>query len=468
MNDDDHLDFAVTFKKMDCVAIWLGSEDGTFRRGQIVRVGDNLPSDLGDDDGTTCVVLADFDHDGHLDLATANDTSNSVSVRFGNGDGTFAQFGEEYTVGDDSEFILTADFNDDGCMDLATGNEDSRDVSILINKGPNRGGDPFSFYDPDSVSVSYIPDELAAGDFNGDGLIDVATANGRSHDVSILLGRGDGTFRPELRFDVGEMPHAIVTGDFNQDGRPDLATANERSDNVSILLGLGDGRFWFAQHLPVGDSPWSLVAGDFDHDGFEDLATANRTMNGVSVLYGKGNGKFIEPQWQLSVGEFPERIIAADFNGDGSLDLGTVNRLSHDVSVLLNQPGKRGFLPAETRTDFPPHVPSASSLVPGWSEGSVAEKLPESEDDIRFFPRGVVTGFFNNGPYLDLAVADDRANEVSVFLGYGDGAYQPPLRLPTANDPEWIATGDFDGDGKLDLVTGARPRGGRVDYVGAR
>lgn len=519
LNGDRYLDLAVTYKRYDCVVTWLGSQGGVFDRGQVVPVGDNLIPDVGGiDDGTHVGVLDHFNDDNgdgflngedFLDLATCNDTSNSVSVRFGLGDGTFGVKGDEYTAGDDAEFMLKADFNEDGYMDLATGNEDSRDVVILINRGSSREDGTSTFFEPASVSVGCIPDELTAGDFdgdgrtdlavasrddrvvillglgdgtfqqdgrigvgddpealvyedfNGDGLEDLATANGRSHDVSVLLGRGDGTFRPELRFDVGEMPHAIVTYDFNRDGRPDLATANERSNSVSILLGLGDGRFWLAEkNLPVGNSPWSLVAGDFDNDGRGDLATANRITNDVSVLYGHGDGSFEQPS-HLDVGDFPELIIAHDFDADGHMDLGTVNRLSQDTSVLYGLSNREFF--HQRAGDFPDR-PFDASLVPGWIAGSLAEKNIELPDDVRFFPRALVAGDFNNDTFLDVAVADDRANEISVFLGYGNGNYQPALRLPTVNDPEWVAKGDFDSDGNLDLVT-AHDHGMKVSIM---
>ncbi|MHB1035060.1 MAG: FG-GAP repeat domain-containing protein [Pirellulales bacterium] len=113
--------------------------------------------------------------------------------------------------------------------------------------------------------------------------------------------------------------------------------------------------------------------------------------------------------------------------------------------------GDRKFVHQRGGT-FPEGSFDPSALL-GWDHGSVAEKSPASGDDIRFFPRVVVSGYFNDDAYLDLGAVDDRANEVSVFLGYGNGTYQPALRLPTLDDPEWLATGhlnDDNGDGRFD------------------
>ncbi|NES91229.1 MAG: DUF4347 domain-containing protein, partial [Okeania sp. SIO2B9] len=132
-----------------------------------------------------------------------------------------------------------------------------------------------SFSEPTNFAVGDNPLSIAVGEFNGDGNLDLATANGLSNDVSVLLGNGDGTFAAPTNFAVGDNPLSIAVGEFNGDGNLDLATANVLSDDVSVLLGNGDGSFAAPTNFAVGDNPLSIAVGEFNGDGNLDLATAN-------------------------------------------------------------------------------------------------------------------------------------------------------------------------------------------------
>src|SRR5207237_5072267 len=144
-------------------------------------------------------------------------------------------------------------------------------------------------------AVGTSPYSVAMGDFNGDGHLDLAVANGGSNDVSVLLGNGDGTFRAARNFDagLGGGPLWVAVGDFNRDGKLDLVVANSSSDSVGVLLGNGDGTFGPALTFPAGGSqPQSVAVGDFNGDGKPDLAVASYYSNNVTVLLGKGDGTF--------------------------------------------------------------------------------------------------------------------------------------------------------------------------------
>jgi hypothetical protein len=140
---------------------------------------------------------------------------------------------------------------------------------------------------------------VAIGDFNGDGLPDVAVANagdysGNNGNVSVLLGNGDGTFQAADSLSVGRQPVSVAVGDFNRDGIPDLAVANLLDGTVSVLLGNGDGSFQLPRSVSAGNRPYSVAVGDFNGDGIPDLAVVNDTfLSGtVSVLLGNGDGSF--------------------------------------------------------------------------------------------------------------------------------------------------------------------------------
>ena len=129
------------------------------------------------------------------------------------------------------------------------------------------------------------------------------------------------SFLPAVNYPVGSYPNALVTGDFNGDGRLDLAVANQSSNTVSILLGKGDGTFQSAQNFACGGGPGSIAVGDFNGDGKLDIVTAN--AYDLSVLLGNGDGTFQPARNFDNVpGKYPGSVAVGDFNGDGKLDLG--------------------------------------------------------------------------------------------------------------------------------------------------
>ena len=285
------------------------------------------------------MATGDFNGDGNQDLATANEYSSDVTILLGDGSGGFsATATSPEPVGGYPESVAVGDFNGDGNQDLATANAESNDVTVLLGDG--RGD--FSATGGSPVFRGNTPGSVAVGDFNGDGNQDLATANINGDDVTVLLGDGSGSFSaaatsPEA---VGETPFSVAVGDFNGDGNQDLATANGVSDDVTILLGDGSGDFSAPATSPeaAGDRPYSVVVGDFNGDDMQDLATANAISDDVTILIGDGSGNFsaaaTSPE---ATGEEPFSVAAGDFNGDGNQDLATANSDSDDVTILLNQ-----------------------------------------------------------------------------------------------------------------------------------
>jgi hypothetical protein len=190
---------------------------------------------------------------------------------------------------------------------------------------------------------------VALGDFNGDGIPDLAVANfgdrgnnGQGGGVSILLGKGDGTFDAAVNYTAGLAPGAVTAADVNGDGILDLAVTNLNSNDVSVLMGKGNGTFGAAVNYPVGPfpaGPAGPVVRDFNGDGVPDLAVV--FAGGVRVLLGNGDGTFqTTPISYVGGGaniiSFPPNLAVGDFNGDGLPDLAVTNGDARNVSILIN------------------------------------------------------------------------------------------------------------------------------------
>lgn len=285
----------------------------------------------------TSIFAADFDNDGDLDLAATTPSyplnSDEVSLLMNSGDGTFAP-SVSYQVDKGPWSIHGGDFNGDGFIDVVTANDDST-VSVLLNNGDGTFG-PYLVY---PVPVGGAPFGLFAADFDGDGDLDVATARNEINTVSILLNNGDGTLAPYSDYPVGNVPESLIGADLDGDGDIDLATANPLSDDISILLNNGDGSFAPPLAFPAGDSTVSIFAADLDGDGDLDLATTNWSTDNISVLLNTGDASF-SLSAVYPVGHRPVSVFAADLDYDGDLDLVTTNSESFEprenVSVLLN------------------------------------------------------------------------------------------------------------------------------------
>ena len=324
-----------------------------------------------------------------------------------------------YAAGDAPWFVAVGDFNADGRPDLAVANPGSDNVSILLGNAPPNAG---TFQARVNYAAGNEPYSVAVGDFNADGRPDLAVANRDSNNVSILRGNANGTFQAPVNYAVGVRPTSVALGDFNADGRPDLAVANAGSDNVAILRGNLFGTFQTAVNYAVGTSPVSVAVGDFNADGRPDVAVANFDSDNVSILRVNANGTF-QAAVNYAVGDSPRSVAVGDFNADGRPDLAVANALSDNVSILRD-------------TFF-----GTFQVAVNYTAGNG--------------PRSVAVGDFNGDGQPDLAVANVDSDNVSILLGNAPptaGTFQVAINYSAGSAPRSVAVGDFNADGKLDLA----------------
>ncbi len=348
VNGDGLIDLVVANSSADSVSVLFGRGDGTFESAVNYAVGGDQPKS---------VILADLNGDGLLDLMTANQgigtpATGTISILYNNSSliGTFLPAINVEGVPGAHE-IAIADVDLDADLDIAVAGWGGSVIRVLLNNGIG----VFSASNSFVYDVGSRPHSLQFGDFNNDGRPDLAVANLSSSNVTILLngvGSAIGTYTTHGTYAVGAGPHSIRVGDLNGDGHLDLATANQDSNDISLLLGQGDGTFAMSAPLSTGPVPKGIAIADVNGDGWLDLLTANTAGNypdnnnyfggdSISILYGEGQGVF-SASVTLTTGNTPFAIDVADFNSDGLLDLASANWFgnggSGSVGVLLNLP----------------------------------------------------------------------------------------------------------------------------------
>ncbi len=379
--------------------------------------------------GASTVSTADFNGDGHADLAVvySGTSSNGVAILLGNGDGTF-QSPVSYPTGANAISAAIADLNGDGKLDIAVTGEGPGSVTILLGKGDGT----FTTGATVTSGLTQVPDAIIAADFNGDGKMDLALSNATGT-VSILLGNGDGTFKSPTTFPAGSYCTYLAAADFNKDGKLDLVVTNSGSGLVSVLMGNGDGTFGAPIAYSTTSDPTSVVITDFNHDGNLDIVTGTGTpgiitgnfgSGEIAVLLGNGDGTFRGGPLYSTPSPLYS-IATADLNGDGKPDLVTANDSANSLSILLNK-GSGTF-----------SGPTTYALT--QTSGSPVK------------PRFVALADLNGDSKIDLALANSSGS-VSVSLGNGDGTFQAPIYNTTGSNSVMVAVADLNADNKPDLV----------------
>jgi hypothetical protein len=450
-NHDGFMDIA-TANPGDGISVLMGKADGTF--GPATSYATSIDA--------RGITSGDLNGDGNPDLAVTDFSSGSVSVLLGNGDGTFAAPRSIALQGFGPEGILIADLNGDGKADLAVaihGADEPGEGSVAILLGKGTG----DFQTPVYYAAGQNPMQLTAADLNADGKLDLAVADENccaTNSLAVLLGNGDGTFKAP-RFSIPGEASDVVAGDLNGDGKLDLVLAGEFGGTVRVVIGNGDGTFQPAVNYTTSGSALTCVLTDLNSDQFSDILVA--TLGGIDILFGKGDGTFALPVTYGVGGEF---VTLGDFNRDHVTDLVAGGR--NFIGVAFGN---------DDGTIAAPRVYTAGTLIDGVALGefsgdgnldlALAKQPPNNTLSIllgaadgtltqgakfsNITAINVVAADFNGDSKLDLSVADPVS--IYIYLGKGDGTFRLPKNFSTGATPRSQAVGDFNHDGHLDVAT---------------
>jgi hypothetical protein len=330
---------------------------------------------------------------------------------------------------------------------------------------------------------------VATADFNSDGKLDLASTNASANSVSVLLGTGSGGFAAANHFPAGTDPRSVTVADFNNDGNLDLATANKDSyavrtppydvNRVSVMLGDGLGHFAAPVNAPsiyglYGD-PISMAVGDFNRDSKMDLAVTTKdnfddTGGYLNLMLGDGQGGIVGSYLYNLTSGSPTGLAVADLNADGKPDVVTTTDTSFAASVMLGNGdgtlgspslfGTGGQWPrAVTVGDFTSDgIPDLvaiglgsgwANVLPGVGNGTFAAAIP----NVSYLGDSIATADFNGDGKLDAVTGYWSGENLSLLLGRGNGTFAPPAEPWAGYSTDGVAVGDFNGDTRPDVAT---------------
>jgi hypothetical protein len=426
-NNDGKADLVVvnagpssTSTSQSSLSVLLGNGNGSFQPAVTTNI---VHGGLGQGNALS-IATGDFNGDGKLDVAlnTSGDPAGpAVEVLLGNGDGSFQPSGRFLGVGGIPLSVAAGDFDHNGALDLVTANSNGT-VSVLLGNGDG------TFRPRTDLAVGGTPVTVAVGDFNGDGRLDVVAAQQLTDTVSVLLGNGNGTFAaPQVFRASGQnfTPQSMALGDVNGDGNLDLviksvSVLDSDAFQVGVLLGRGDGTFQ-APLLGAAqpDGSGDLALGDFNNDGRMDVAVADQlgaSTGNLSVFAGNGDGTFqsLIRLDLLTGGNDPLGVAAADLNGDGLVDLVATNASSGTVGVLLNTSAAPAPVAAATTTTLDTSAATTVSGPPVTLTATVTSAAGVPTGTVTFLDGTTVLG--------TTRVGTDGQAVLKVSLGVGSHA----------------------------------------------
>ncbi|MBL8231967.1 MAG: VCBS repeat-containing protein [Bryobacterales bacterium] len=418
---------------MGFLVIMRGNGDATFQ----------APTNLSTDFTANYIAPSDVNKDGRTDLVIADSQTGRIVVMLGAGNGTFPTR-RDYAVSGDPANVIVTDVDRDGNLDIAvaSGHPDALTgvyfgnyvISVLFGRGDG------TFYGAPAYAVGSFGATLTTGDINGDGRADIVSA--ASGGFFYLPAQDGGAFGPSTKVNIERGAPAsgnvfasdVLTGDFNKDGKQDVAILETGDAAIHVAPGNGNGTFQRAVRTVAGTSPRGLAAGDVNGDGNLDLVAGQSpnvgVINNVVLLRGNGNGTFQAPV-EIAAGANPQEVQLRDLNGDGRLDLITTNYGEFNSTAM----------------------PGDVSVLLGNGNGTFQTAMRYA---IGRNPTSVNFGDANNDGRIDMVVTASGTGfgfHTALLTGKGDGTFNNAVFFTADFGPSDAILADFNADGKADLLT---------------
>ncbi|CAF2715852.1 unnamed protein product [Rotaria sp. Silwood2] len=417
-NNDNRSDIVVANSDTNDLTIYFASNNGSFGAQTVLPIGiDSYPQH---------VIISDINTDKHLDIITVNSKSNTMSIIMGDGNGNFT--GQiKYSTGDSSHpyDIAMSDFNNDDRVDFVIANEGTDSIGVLFGFR-YASFQNLTMYSNDN---NQMPMAIIVNDFNNDNYIDIAAVFAVTDNLAVLLGYGNGSFGPMKAYSTGidSTPYMLAANDFNNDDQMDIVVANYGTNNLGILLGYNNGSFATMTTYSTGfqSTPYYVTAADLNNDNQTDIISVNTGSDSIGIFLGYGNGSFaVMITYSTGDSSIPWAAAVGYINNDGRLDIVVVNYGTNSVGIFL-----------------------------GYGDGSFQNHVTYSTG-YQSYPTSVVIGDFNHDNQSDIGVANFNANNVGIFLGYGNGSFSTvvPYSTGDSSSPQYAVVGDFNNDKILDIA----------------
>jgi hypothetical protein len=466
VNNDNRLDIVSANHGISTIGIFLGNGDGTF---EIMENGS-----IHTDSGSYAIGIEDINKDNFLDIVVILDISYLV-IYLGNGDATFNFLTSYYTYFT-SYSIAFADFNSDNYLDIVVTNIGGDNVGVFLGYGNGTFAKQTTY----STGVGSEPYYAIAADFNNDNIYDIAATNWGTDEIAIFYGHGNGSFELPRIYSTGfgSKPNEIAAADLDNNKQLEIVVTLWGIGDIAVLTKYDAAEFVNQTIYSTGSAsqPFSVATGDFNNDNRPDIVVANSGTDNLGILLSSNNGTFdIDTMYLIDTDADPQYVITCDINKDNHIDIVCVNSNSDIISIIMGYGNgtfaeqmiystgngshpyaiASGDFNNDTRLDLviANEGTDSISILLGYDYASFQSQVIFSSND-SLAPSGIVVSDFNNDTYLDIAATFIAANNIGFLLSCGNGSFNSMMMYSTGNgsQPYAIGVGDFNNDGGLDIV----------------